>query len=73
MGISKALGKETPFVSMNASEVRTTERTFILPLLQIFSVEVSKTEALNQSFRKAIGVKIAEESEVKNKFTSVFH
>ncbi|KAF8386570.1 ruvb-2 [Pristionchus pacificus] len=50
MGISKALGKETPFVSMNASE--------------IFSVEVSKTEALNQSFRKAIGVKIAEESEV---------
>ncbi|GMR32469.1 hypothetical protein PMAYCL1PPCAC_02664 [Pristionchus mayeri] len=50
MGISKALGQETPFVSMNASE--------------IFSVEVSKTEALNQSFRKAIGVRIAEESEV---------
>ncbi|GMT32995.1 hypothetical protein PFISCL1PPCAC_24292, partial [Pristionchus fissidentatus] len=50
MGISKALGQETPFVSMTASE--------------IYSVEVSKTEALNQAFRKAIGVKIAEESEV---------
>ena len=50
MGISKALGTDTPFVAMTASE--------------IFSVEVSKTEVLMQSFRKAIGVRIKEETEV---------
>ena len=50
MGISKALGTDTPFVSMTASE--------------IFSVEISKTEVLMQSFRKAIGVRIKEETEV---------
>lgn len=50
MGISKALGTDTPFVSMMASE--------------IYSVEVSKTEVLMQSFRKAIGVRIKEETEV---------
>ncbi|PIO74349.1 TIP49 protein [Teladorsagia circumcincta] len=50
MGIAKALGKDTPFVSMSASE--------------IFSVDMSKSEALTQSFRKAIGVRIKEETEV---------
>ncbi|KAK0390470.1 hypothetical protein QR680_019370 [Steinernema hermaphroditum] len=48
-GISQALGEGTPFVSIAASE--------------IFSMEVSKTEALMQAFRKAIGVKIKEETE----------
>ncbi|CAI4221586.1 unnamed protein product [Auanema sp. JU1783] len=50
MGISKALGTDTPFVSITASE--------------IYSVEMSRTEALMQSFRKAIGVRIKEETEV---------
>lgn len=43
MGMAKALGDETPFAMMAASE--------------IFSMEMSKTEALTQAFRKAIGVK----------------
>ncbi|KAH7728219.1 AAA family ATPase Rvb2 [Aphelenchoides avenae] len=50
MGISKAIGEDTPFVSISASEV--------------FSVDVSKTEALMQAFRKAIGVRIKEETEI---------
>ena len=43
MGLAKSLGEETPFATMSASE--------------IFSVDMSKTEALTQAFRKAIGVK----------------
>ncbi|EPB72249.1 TIP49 protein [Ancylostoma ceylanicum] len=50
MGIAKALGQDTPFLSISASE--------------IFSVEMSKSEVLMQSFRKAIGVRIKEETEV---------
>ena len=50
MGMAKALGEETPFAMIAASE--------------IFSMEMSKTEALTQAFRKAIGVKIKEDSEV---------
>lgn len=49
-GMAKTLGAETPFASMAASE--------------IFSMEMSKTEALTQAFRKAIGVRIKEETEV---------
>eukprot|EP00898_Chlorokybus_atmophyticus_P002033 jgi/Chlat1/2830/Chrsp187S02924 len=50
MGMAKALGEETPFASMAGSE--------------IFSLEMSKTEALTQAFRKAIGVRIKEETEI---------
>uniref|UniRef100_A0A915DH22 RuvB-like helicase n=1 Tax=Ditylenchus dipsaci TaxID=166011 RepID=A0A915DH22_9BILA len=50
MGISKAIGEDIPFVSISASEV--------------FSVDVSKTEALMQAFRRAIGIRIKEETEV---------
>ncbi|KAH6759880.1 P-loop containing nucleoside triphosphate hydrolases superfamily protein [Perilla frutescens var. hirtella] len=50
MGIAKSLGEETPFATMAGSEV--------------FSLEMSKTEALMQAFRKAIGVRIKEEAEV---------
>lgn len=50
MAISKAIGEDTPFVWISASE--------------IFSVDVSKTEALMQAFRKATGVRIKEETEV---------
>ncbi|KAK9820925.1 hypothetical protein WJX74_008951 [Apatococcus lobatus] len=50
MGMAKALGDETPFAMMAASE--------------IFSLEMSKTEALTQAFRKAIGVRIKEETEI---------
>jgi len=50
MGISKSIGADTPFVSISASEV--------------FSVDVGKTEALMQAFRKAIGIRIKEETEV---------
>jgi RuvB-like protein 2 len=31
---------------------------------EVFSLEMSKTEALTQAFRKSIGVRINEESEV---------
>ncbi|KAL6778886.1 RVB2 [Auxenochlorella protothecoides x Auxenochlorella symbiontica] len=50
MGMAKSLGDETPFAMIAASE--------------IFSMEMSKTEALTQAFRKAIGVRIKEESEL---------
>lgn len=44
MGMAQALGTDTPFTSMAGSE--------------IFSLEMSKTEALTQAFRKSIGVRI---------------
>lgn len=50
MGMAKALGEETPFTMLAGSE--------------IFSLEMSKTEALTQAFRKSIGVRIREEAEI---------
>ena len=50
MGISQSLGKDTPFTSLAASE--------------IYSLEMSKTEALTQAFRKSIALRIKEESEI---------
>lgn len=50
MGISKSLGSNVPFTAIASSE--------------IFSLEVSKTEALTQAFRKSIGIKIKEETEL---------
>ncbi|KAL8996178.1 MAG: hypothetical protein Q9169_004244 [Polycauliona sp. 2 TL-2023] len=50
MGMSQALGSETPFTVLASSE--------------IFSLEMSKTEALTQAFRRSIGVRIKEESEL---------
>ncbi|TDH68226.1 hypothetical protein CCR75_009611 [Bremia lactucae] len=50
MGIAQALGKDTPFTTIAGSEV--------------FSLEMSKTEALTQAFRRSIGVRIMEETEM---------
>ena len=50
MGMAQALGSDTPFYGISGSEV--------------FSMEMSKTEALTQAFRKSIGVRIKEESEI---------
>ncbi|CAA9996352.1 unnamed protein product [Nesidiocoris tenuis] len=50
MALSKSLGKDTPFTSMAGSE--------------IYSLEMSKTEALTQAIRKSIGVRIKEETEI---------
>ena len=50
MCMAKALGEETPFTMLAGSE--------------IFSLEMSKTEALTQAFRKSIGVRIREEAEI---------
>merc|ERR1711904_752740 len=50
MGMSQALGSDTPFTMMAGSE--------------IFSLEMSKTEALTQAFRRSIGVRIKEEAEI---------
>merc|ERR1711942_27435 len=50
MGLAQALGADTPFTAMAGSE--------------IFSLEMSKTEALTQAFRKSIGVRIKEETEI---------
>lgn len=50
MGMSQSLGPDVPFTTLSSSE--------------IFSLEMSKTEALTQAFRKSIGVRIKEESEI---------
>ena len=50
MAMAKALGEETPFTSLAGSE--------------LFSLEMSKTEALTQAFRRSIGVRIKEENEM---------
>lgn len=50
MGIAQSLGVDTPFTSMGGSE--------------IFSLEMGKTEALTQAFRKSIGIRIKEEAEI---------
>lgn len=44
MALAQALGQDTPFTSMAGSE--------------IYSLEMSKTEALTQAIRKSIGVRI---------------
>jgi RuvB-like protein 2 len=50
MGMSQELGSDVPFTMLSSSEV--------------FSMEMSKTEALMQAFRRSIAVRITEESEV---------
>ncbi|CAG8983617.1 hypothetical protein HYALB_00004639 [Hymenoscyphus albidus] len=50
MGMAQSLGIDVPFTMLASSE--------------IFSLEMSKTEALEQAFRKSIGVRIKEESEM---------
>lgn len=50
MAMAQSLGPDVPFTSLSSSE--------------IFSLEMSKTEALTQAFRKSIGVRIKEESEI---------
>merc|ERR1711937_852285 len=50
MGMAKALGEDTPFTMLAGSE--------------IFSLEMSKTEALTQAFRRSIGIRIREEAEI---------
>ncbi|KAJ3416000.1 RuvB-like 2 [Chytridiales sp. JEL 0842] len=50
MGMAQALGPDVPFTMLAASE--------------IFSLEMSKTEALTQAFRRSIGVRIKEETEI---------
>ncbi|TKA62539.1 RuvB-like helicase 2 [Cryomyces minteri] len=50
MGMAQSLGPDVPFTMLASSE--------------IFSLEMSKTEALEQAFRKSIGVRITEESEI---------
>ncbi|XP_063901689.1 ruvB-like 2 [Zophobas morio] len=50
MAMAQSLGHDTPFTSISASE--------------IFSLEMSRTEALTHAFRRSIGVRIKEEAEV---------
>lgn len=50
MAMAQSLGEDTPFTSIAGSEV--------------FSMEMSKTEALTQALRRSIGVRILEETEV---------
>ncbi|KAM1207319.1 hypothetical protein ACFX13_008028 [Malus domestica] len=50
MGMAKSLDLETPFAMLAGSE--------------LFSLDMSKTEALLQVFGKAIGVRIKEETEI---------
>jgi len=50
MALSHELGSDVPFVDVSAS--------------QVFSLQVSTTEALTQAVRRAMGVRIVEETEV---------
>lgn len=50
MGISQSLGPNHPFTTISGSE--------------IYSLEMSKTEALTQAFRKSIGIEIKEETDI---------
>lgn len=50
MGLSQSLGVDVPFTAITGSE--------------IYSLELSKTELLTQAFRKLIGIKIKEETEI---------
>merc|ERR1719273_835588 len=50
MGLAQSLGDGTPFTAISGSEV--------------YSLDMNKTEALTQAFRKSIGVKIVEETDV---------
>jgi len=50
MGLSQSLGEDTPFVAISGSEA--------------FSLEMCKTEVLTQAFRRSIGVRIMEETEL---------
>lgn len=47
MGMSQSLGSETPFTKLTASE--------------LFSLEMSKTEALTQAFRRSIGTTVEQQ------------
>lgn len=49
-GMAQSLGSDVPFTALAASEV--------------FSLAMSKTEALTQAFRRSIGVRIKEETEI---------
>ncbi|KIM38113.1 hypothetical protein M413DRAFT_447893 [Hebeloma cylindrosporum] len=50
LGMAQSLGPDVPFTMIAASEV--------------FSLSMSKTEALTQAFRRSIGVRIKEETEL---------
>ncbi|CAG8511358.1 11641_t:CDS:2 [Acaulospora colombiana] len=50
MGMAQSLGNDVPFTMIAASEV--------------FSLSMSKTEALTQAFRRSIGIRIKEETEI---------
>lgn len=50
MGMAQSLGPDTPFTAIAGSE--------------IYSLEMGKTEALTQAFRRSIGVRIKEETEI---------
>jgi RuvB-like protein 2 len=50
MGLAQELGQDVPFTNLSAS--------------QVFSLELSKTEALTQAVRRSMGVRIVEEAEV---------
>lgn len=50
VAMAQTLGSDVPFTMLAASEV--------------FSLSMSKTEALTQAFRRSIGVRIKEETEI---------
>ena len=54
MGMAQTLGEGTPFTALGGSE--------------IFSLDMSKTEALTQSLRKSIGVRILSKSNIESMY-----
>ncbi len=72
MGLAHELGDDTPFTMIAGSEVIFLASQYFFTQacrshdspFQIFSLEMSKTEALTQAFRRSIGVRIMEETEI---------
>jgi RuvB-like protein 2 len=74
MGMAQTLGKDVPFVSLAASEIYSLEvsrtpqefrlKKRTLKYLLHRNAQMSKTESLTQAFRRAIGVRIKEETEI---------
>lgn len=63
--MAQTLGTDVPFVTLTASEVFSLEVSFPPALLEFeLRHQMSKTESLTQAFRRSIGVRIKEETEL---------
>lgn len=69
MGMAMTLGSDVPFVTLTGSEIYSLEVSkhflfFTTCSSRLNYYKMSKTESLTQAFRRAIGVRIKEETEI---------